>query len=101
MNGFKNNIKDTVVSNLKKLHTRILNLHEGINDKIETPITSFVKYSVINENIINLIDREVVYSNYPKITSLANNYTNMYAAKECFVKRVVQKFKDKKNNVSY
>jgi hypothetical protein len=26
--------------------------------KIETPVTSFVTYTAINENIINLIDRE-------------------------------------------
>jgi hypothetical protein len=33
---FKNK-RDSVVSNkLRELHTRILNLHEGINDKIET-----------------------------------------------------------------
>jgi signal transduction histidine kinase/DNA-binding response OmpR family regulator len=98
----KNNIKDTIISNnLKKLHVRILNLHEGINDKIESPITSFVKYSVINENIINLIDREVVYSNYPKITSLANNYTNYVLLKRAaLLKRgvVVQSLIDKKNN---
>jgi hypothetical protein len=32
----KNNSRDSVVSNkLRELHT-ILNLHEGINDKIET-----------------------------------------------------------------
>jgi hypothetical protein len=39
----------------------------------------------INENIINLIDREVVNCNYPKITSLANNYTN------CIIKRALLK----------
>jgi hypothetical protein len=38
MNGFKNNSRDSVVSKLRELHTRILNLHEGINDKIETPV---------------------------------------------------------------
>jgi hypothetical protein len=37
MNGFKKISRDSVVSNkLRELHTRILNLHEGINDKIET-----------------------------------------------------------------
>jgi hypothetical protein len=32
----KNNSRDSVVSNKLREHTRILNLHEGINDKIET-----------------------------------------------------------------
>jgi hypothetical protein len=33
----KNNSRDSVVSNkLRELHTIILNLHEGINNKIET-----------------------------------------------------------------
>jgi hypothetical protein len=92
MNGFKNKSTDSVVSNkLRELHTRILNLHEGINDKIETPVTSFVTYTAINENIINLIDREVVNCNYPKITSLANNYTNYVLLKRTAMlkKRVV------------
>jgi hypothetical protein len=39
-------------------------------------------HTAINENIINLIDREVVNCNYPKITSLANNYTNYVLLKE-------------------
>jgi hypothetical protein len=36
--------------------------------KLKPPVTSFVTYTAINENIINLIDREVVNCNYPKIT---------------------------------
>jgi hypothetical protein len=37
-------------------------------DKIETPVTSFVTYTAINENIINLIDR-VVNAIIPKLLS--------------------------------
>jgi hypothetical protein len=62
----KNKVDSVVSNKLRELHTRILNLHEGINDW--NPVTSFVTYTAINENIINLIDREVVNCNYPKIT---------------------------------
>ncbi|MGO4821642.1 MULTISPECIES: hypothetical protein [unclassified Flavobacterium] len=98
----KNTIKDTLISNdLKKLHATILDLHESIDEKVESPITSFVKYTVINEHLINLIDREVVYSKYPKITTLANNYTNYVLLKRAaLLKRgvVLQSLMDKKNN---
>jgi signal transduction histidine kinase/CheY-like chemotaxis protein len=98
----KNNSRDTVIANnLKKVHKRILDLHEGIDNKTESPITSFVKYTVINESIINLIDREVVYCKYPKITSLANNYTNYVLLKRAaLLKRgvVIQSLRVKENN---
>jgi signal transduction histidine kinase/DNA-binding response OmpR family regulator len=100
---FLNNpIKDTLITNdLKLLHATISNLHETIDNNSDTPITSFVKYTVINENLINLIDREVVYCNFPKITSLANNYTNYVLLKRAaLLKRglVIQSLMDKKNN---
>tara|TARA_R110000868_G_scaffold27909_3_gene105237 strand:+ start:17331 stop:21386 length:4056 start_codon:yes stop_codon:yes gene_type:complete len=98
----KNNFNDSLISgDLKKLQITIFNLHENIDNKMETPITSFVKYTKINENLINLIDREVVYCKYPKITTLANNYTNYVLLKRAaLLKRgvVIQTLIDKKNN---
>lgn len=98
----ENNIKDTLISNdLKQLHAKILILHEDIDSQVETPITSFLAYSIINEDLINLIDREVVRSKHPEITSLANNYTNYVLLKRAaLLKRgvVLQSLINKKNN---
>ena len=97
-----NKFNDSLISSdLKKLNATILNLHEDIENKKVTPITSFVNYSVINEDLINLIDLEVIYSEYPKIIALANNYTNYVLLKRsALLKRgvVLQSLIDKKNN---
>jgi signal transduction histidine kinase/DNA-binding response OmpR family regulator len=98
----KNNIKDSVIAiNLKKAHARILNLQESVNEKMESPVTTFVTYSDINESLINLIEREIIYSKHVKISALANNYNNYVLIKrEALLKRgiVLQTLLDKTNN---
>ncbi|MBC7846214.1 MAG: response regulator [Flavobacterium sp.] len=94
--------KDTLIfSEIKKLNSTLFNLHSNIENKRGTPSSWFIDYSVINENLFNLIDREVIYIKYPKITALANNYTNYTLLKRsAFLKRgvVLQSLIDKKNN---
>ncbi|NGY37032.1 response regulator [Flavobacterium sp. XN-5] len=98
----KNDIKDTLIfTDLNKAHTRILNLRESINDKIEDPVTTFVKYTEVNESLINLIDREIIYSKNVKISALANNYSSYVMLKRAaLLKRgvVLQTLIDKTNN---
>lgn len=73
----KTNIKDEIIStNLNEVQAAIIELHNRIDKKAETPITSFIKYTKINESIYNLIEREVIHCKYPSLAYLANNYTN-------------------------
>ncbi|SDW52598.1 response regulator [Flavobacterium degerlachei] len=98
----RTHIKDTVISkNLKKLQSSIINLHENIDNKIETPVTSFIKYTNINESIINLIEREVINCRSSNVAILANNYLNFVLIKRAaLLKRgvVLQTLIDKKKD---
>ena len=98
----RNRVIDTSISkDLKRLSVKMINLHETIDNKLETPITSFIKYTQINENLINLIDREVFDNQYPAISKLANNHTNYVLLKRAsLLKRgvVLQHLIDKGSN---
>lgn len=100
----RNKVKDSSIGkDLLRLNRKMMNLHENIDNKLETPITSFIKYTQINENLINLIDREVFDNQYPAISKLANNYTNYVLLKRAsLLKRgvVLQHLIDKRNNDS-
>ncbi len=95
-------IKDSVISeNFKKLKSSIELQQERIKDNIETPITSFVQYSEINESLLDLIEREIVNCKSANIAFLANNYLNFVLLKRAALLRrgvVLQTLIDKKNN---
>jgi signal transduction histidine kinase/DNA-binding response OmpR family regulator len=97
-------IKDTALLNsLLKIQTKFNILRDDITNKKISPIRSFIRYTAFNENLINLIDKEVVNCRSPKLIALANNYTNYVLIKRsALLKRsvVIQNLIDKKNNDS-
>ena len=96
------NVKDTLLSNnLKKLQDSIIELHQSVDNHSETIATSFIKYTNINESIINLIEREVINCRSPNVAVLANNYLNFVLLKRAaLLKRgvVLQTLIDKKSD---
>ena len=70
-------VKDTVlIQNLKYLYASILDLRTSIDNKTKTPTAIFTKYVLINESLEDLIKKEIIYCESPKLVKLANNYYN-------------------------
>lgn len=98
----KTNNKDKIISNnLKELYESIIELHNSIDNKTETPVTAFIKYTKINESIYNLTEREVINCKSSNFAILANNYLNFVLLKRAaLIKRgiVLETLIDKKHD---
>ncbi|ESU29001.1 signal transduction histidine kinase [Flavobacterium limnosediminis JC2902] len=77
---------DTVIANnLISLKASILELQSDIERKKDSNVTTFVKYTLLNKTLYNLIEREIVNCEHAKLTKLANNYYNYVTLREAML----------------